>query len=75
MFFEDSVEVNAVVDDCRTETRAVEIRLEVLLECLAAHAQVRHCRLRVEAALDGHDYPRCSAAATLPMKRFSMWTK
>jgi hypothetical protein len=45
MFFQHPVEVNAVVDDCSAEARTVEIRLEMLLEGLAAYAQVRHCFL------------------------------
>lgn len=69
MFFEDSVEVNAVVDDCRTEAGAFEVRLEVLLECLASHAEVGHCFLGVEAALERHDYPRCRAAPSWPSSR------
>lgn len=69
MFFEDSVEVNAVVDDCRTEASAVEVRLEVLLECLAAHSEIRDCFLGVEAALERHDYPRWRAAPSWPSSR------
>ena len=64
MFFEDSIEVNAVVDDCRTEPGAAEVWLEMFFESFAADAQVRHCFLTVEPALDRHDYWRCSAVAT-----------
>lgn len=64
MFFEDSVEVNAVVDDCRTESGALQVRLEMLFEGLAANAEVRHCFLGIEAALAGHDYPRWRTAAS-----------
>ena len=42
MFFEDSVEVNAVVDDCGAQAGTGQARLEVLVECLAADAEVRH---------------------------------
>jgi len=37
MFFEDSVEVNAVVEDRGAKPYSAEIRPEVLLECLSAH--------------------------------------
>ena len=75
MFFEDSIEVNAVVDDCRTEASAVQVRLEMLFEGLAAYAEVRHSFLGVETALAGHDYPRWRTAASWPMRRFSVKTK
>jgi hypothetical protein len=42
MFFEHSVEVNAVVDGRGTEARAREVRLEMLFEGFAANAQVGH---------------------------------
>ena len=75
MFFEDSIEVNAVVDDCRTESSALQVRLEMLFEGLAAYAEVRHCFLRIETALAGHDYPRWRTAAIWLMKRFNVKTK
>ena len=72
MFFEDSVEVNAVVDDCSSEARTGEMGPEMLFEGFAADTEVRHGFLAVEAALDGHDCPGPSAAARVPSSRCTL---